>query len=518
MATYDRIEPRTASPQLSLAAESYDRANAPEVDCTVLAPEWRGDKIAPEMAPGSAMQVIVNNSPPEAIEVETSEKNSNPPSSDATVHPRSRKKRIALGIVLIGTILAALSIGLGIGLPLHQRHQKERQDDAANTTSADQESSKSLHSIMDDTAIAAVTLPNGNRQVFFQEESGKLRRALYSSQAGIWQTSTDPQMVQSSPLIEDAKNNTPLAAATWRNIENGNDIVSLFYVSRENNTLKCIDWELDGTGPCATWFPEITLAPDSPQISATWLMKNNSHRSCLLLIYQEPSQNLVVFRADRTLAGHTPSYTWFNETDRFNSALTKDRRTQYPVDDLPGPSLADSCIAVSLSDQNLSKRYFYLNCYFDQYVHVNSDNTRPPLLVNGSIAEFIFGIDSITGNITVYNSSILYSSSILFTTNSESALMPTEGYKLGEIAEIGATKMANRIWFMAPVPQSPMVYARPSPNAPFSFQRLSTTSPMNTTKTYLYHQINDSTVGEEYWDGTSGFWLSDNLTIDVSGH
>ena len=96
--------------------------------------------------------------------------------------------------------------------------------------------------------------------------------------------------------------------------------------------------------------------------------------------------------------------------------------------------------------------------------------------------------------------------------------MPTEGYKLGQIAEIGATKMANRIWFMAPVPQSSMVYARPSPNAPFSFQRLSTTSPMNTTKTYLYHQIHDSTIGEEYWDGTSGFWLSDNLTIDVSGH
>ncbi|KAI4166889.1 MAG: hypothetical protein LQ343_007654 [Gyalolechia ehrenbergii] len=58
---------------------------------------------------------------------------------------------------------------------------------------------------MDNTSIAAVTLPNENRHVYFQESTGAFRRAIYSSQAKIWQASADAQ------VVPDAKNNTPLA-------------------------------------------------------------------------------------------------------------------------------------------------------------------------------------------------------------------------------------------------------------------------------------------------------------------
>ncbi|KAI4257696.1 MAG: hypothetical protein L6R42_005494 [Xanthoria sp. 1 TBL-2021] len=206
----------------SLTTNSDEAAKAPEVDGTVLAPEWRGDNTAPEVAPGHAMQVVVDDSPPEAMDVESSERPSDPLSNDAIIGPTSRKKRIILGLVVMGTMLAALGIGLGLGLP---RHPRGGQDDVANTTGSDQGVGKSPHSLIDDTAICAITCSNGIRQVFFQEESGRLRRALYSSQPGVWKTSTDLQMI---PYVSRndtwvAKNATPLAAAVRRNIKDDND-------------------------------------------------------------------------------------------------------------------------------------------------------------------------------------------------------------------------------------------------------------------------------------------------------
>ncbi|KAI4260656.1 MAG: hypothetical protein L6R42_003971 [Xanthoria sp. 1 TBL-2021] len=206
----------------SLTTDTDEAANAPEVDGTVLAPEWRGDNTAPEVAPGHAMQVVVDDSPPEAMDVESSERPSDPLSSDAIIGPTSRKKRIILGLVVMGTMLAALGIGLGLGLP---RHRRGGPDDVANTTGSDQGGKKLPHSLIDDTAIGAITCSNGNRQVFFQEESGRLRRALYSSQAGVWQTSTGSQIAPQPWGNEtlEAKNATPLATAVRRNFEDDND-------------------------------------------------------------------------------------------------------------------------------------------------------------------------------------------------------------------------------------------------------------------------------------------------------
>ena len=59
---------------------------------------------------------------------------------------------------------------------------------------------------MVNTSLAAATLSNGNRHVFFQEKSGAIRQAIYSRQAVLWQASTN------APLVVDAKNDTPLAA------------------------------------------------------------------------------------------------------------------------------------------------------------------------------------------------------------------------------------------------------------------------------------------------------------------
>ena len=131
--------------------------------------------------------------------------------------------RIILALVAIATIISALGIGLGLGL---SHRERPGPDVAANSTVTNQVSAKPYHSMADDTAIAAVTLSNGNRQVFFQEESGYLRRALYSAEAGIWQTSVNSNLgsADSPAPILFAKNSTPLAAAVRRGDSSGVDV------------------------------------------------------------------------------------------------------------------------------------------------------------------------------------------------------------------------------------------------------------------------------------------------------
>ncbi len=56
----------------------------------------------------------------------------------------------------------------------------------------------------------------------------------------------------------------------------------------------------------------------------------------------------------------------------------------------------------------------------------------------------------------------------------------------------------------------------PAPKIQFPFLRIAGTS-INTTatvsSTYLYHQLSDTVFAEHLWDGTSGFWVSNNISI-----
>lgn len=56
----------------------------------------------------------------------------------------------------------------------------------------------------------------------------------------------------------------------------------------------------------------------------------------------------------------------------------------------------------------------------------------------------------------------------------------------------------------------------PTPDSPFPYPRLASTYGDNTTNTYLYHQLDDSVLVEDTWDGDpKSFWISKNITIDT---
>lgn len=67
--------------------------------------------------------------------------------------------------------------------------------------------------ILNDSALAAVELPNGDRRVFFQENSGNIRQAVYQRSRNQWSASL------TDIIVSDAKMHTPLAAIALNKVD-----------------------------------------------------------------------------------------------------------------------------------------------------------------------------------------------------------------------------------------------------------------------------------------------------------
>ncbi|KAL8981247.1 MAG: hypothetical protein Q9205_003910 [Flavoplaca limonia] len=291
----------------------------------------------------------------------------------------------------------------------------------------------------DDTAIAAVTLSNGNRQVFFQEESGYLRSALYSAEARIWQTSNNKNLGSldsPSSMLPFAKNSTPLAAAVRREYK---DMVTLFYMGPKDNHLSCLDWQTNGDhNPCMINSEQSLFAADSGQISATWMPNNDTSRY-LLLIYPDPSQKLTVLRLSlkQTFTSNMELTSIINETAKFNSALNEAIQRLEPGS--PDASLSRTCTAVSYQSADDFGESFYLNCFVNPHIGEapsemdGHESETPPQ--ESSVVEFRFKVDINNGNISITGDTRYYDARPI-TQNSDSVLTSTEREALFQSGEL----------------------------------------------------------------------------------
>ena len=69
--------------------------------------------------------------------------------------------------------------------------------------------------------------------------------------------------------------------------------------------------------------------------------------------------------------------------------------------------------------------------------------------------------------------------------------------------------MSFGISLLAPIPHNPPFLASASTtwSTTIPFTHMSATSlPNNSTKLYVYYQVNDSAIAEIYYDSGSGFW------------
>ena len=176
---------------------------------------------------------------------------------------------------------------------------------------------------MDNTPISAVTLPNDNRQLYFHDQTGALRRAEYFSLAQTWQTSD-------ARLPANARNNTPIAITPGFGFQStGDDVnnvdiikwtlqdVTLFYINSTHH-LDCVIQDIESR-PCEIpYWPYTSLPANTSHVSAMLLEFENTELG-LLLAYQDSSQTLVMLLgfANKTSSG----WTWQQETENIVSRL-----------------------------------------------------------------------------------------------------------------------------------------------------------------------------------------------------
>lgn len=91
------------------------------------------------------------------------------------------------------------------------------------------------HGILNDSALAAVEMPNGDRRVFFQENNGNIRQAVYIESRKQW--SAGPTNI----VVEDAKKHTPLAAQYVISERVNVDIFTRVFWSKQNRLTLSVD-------------------------------------------------------------------------------------------------------------------------------------------------------------------------------------------------------------------------------------------------------------------------------------
>ena len=64
--------------------------------------------------------------------------------------------------------------------------------------------------ILNDTSLAAAILPNGDRHLYFQDSTGRVRYIIRTALTNQWNTSPD------SNISASAKNHTPLAVTAFK--------------------------------------------------------------------------------------------------------------------------------------------------------------------------------------------------------------------------------------------------------------------------------------------------------------
>ena len=162
-----------------------------------------------QVAPGTEKQTYYNNEPPEVAAIEPSGSISGLSSDDTVKTSLPHKKRWVEITILTILITTTLGIGLGVGLRPHKNRDASNGPDRSTTTST---SRPVQRLIMDNSSIAAVTLSDGRRDVYFQDSAGEIRQGRYLYRKR-WQPLAR-DVLDTDRIVSGAKNNTPLAAVT----------------------------------------------------------------------------------------------------------------------------------------------------------------------------------------------------------------------------------------------------------------------------------------------------------------
>ena len=213
--------------------------------------------------------------------------------------------------------------------------------------------------ILNDTSLVALLLSNGDRVLFFQDNTGLLRRAVRTNSNGQWITSQNLNASTNLPPgpSSNPKKYTPLTAIgptcglnvvakfqkrtsnlpSARTLTSTQISISLYYVS-ENNTVSSNVLVLNdswipnpGFGP---EFGSYSTAIDTRSLSIKRIVYDsrlsmNSTTNCALLYYENPSGNVSAL-LNRVSVRPNPNsglglqFQWIDVTSQESEALPRE--------------------------------------------------------------------------------------------------------------------------------------------------------------------------------------------------
>ena len=133
-------------------------------------------------------------------------------------------------MIIAMIVAAAIAVGVGVGIWRHREHASHKSSTVIKCgVCADLISSlahfysppapqshnitPAAQFILNDTSLAALSLSNGDRHLFFQDNTGRIRRTIRTESNNQWSTSLYLN------LSSNPKNYTPLVATAYEGLE-----------------------------------------------------------------------------------------------------------------------------------------------------------------------------------------------------------------------------------------------------------------------------------------------------------
>ncbi|KAL8792432.1 MAG: hypothetical protein Q9195_004965 [Heterodermia aff. obscurata] len=487
----------------TLELVKHDKSvTAPERDHALVAPERGRQRDAPEITPGQGLETLYDDAPPEALPISGESNSADSKSIPAPSARRLSSRRVNIIIVIVMTVIMSLAVGTGaaIGLSKVTKTASARYvgwvpmfaeyENAEPMTLDSPTPVLTDKRILDDTAMAALALPNGDRRLFFQDLSGAIRQAFYSAASRQWRA--DVQHIVAS----NAKNHTPIAVVTsptfMYNITSQAFIpgyLSVLYIFA-NNSLACVEfvagrWMASSESGGSGYFTNVsqhTAYAESRSLSvAVSSVGENSVKGWI--VYEPTKGDITILNG--SLTPPTPSWVWRNITDSFHAAL-------------------------QLTDHQCAAPFAIEYPFID-----NASIVCTSTLKNGTYSRL--SLDAPPDSLSAPNSSPAAGSEPGLIPPSDLLAMnrPFQGSEEtdGETIETYGRDLVFWVKNQTLTPLSDSVVT--SPQSLFPFSRLASIVPLNGSDFFIYHQLNASNFAEDRWDDSLSGWISNSFEISM---
>ncbi|KAL8740943.1 MAG: hypothetical protein Q9190_006404 [Brigantiaea leucoxantha] len=528
------------SPTLELLKHERS-ANAPELDTAATAPENSFDRDAPQAVFAIGPETYYNNIQPEAVpQLEGAGVDD---VNDSTKQSKSRKlsaRAVLLG-VLIFVGLAAVAIGVGVGLT--RKHQAPEPTPTVyvprlTVTRTQPPNFTPRSTILKDSSFTALSFPNRDRRVFFQDPSGSIRQAFYVAATQEWTTVSSANLVTSN-----ARRYTPMSAIN--------------VIGNENTGVRATRFALGIWDDDETYNSGILDDLDHPRIisntsrSLTASFIPGTSTNEVYLCYESSSQAVTIIKGsfERSVDAFSPlpvtnesssilSTRSYTNPSLSSSMFTANGGLSSPPQ--PPPTSPSEVYDVTTQwnwqsvfhNQQISSLQAPFSSSFDgsgvSAVFMESKHGPNPAQLTGvklpaktsetgnvthtaglqsRRSTYFFSVVNFTSANQKFTSS---SDVLLLTLRQLNAVNPDQSHTEGRRYAFWVNGSSLMDAYVTSDSGTGVVGGITSP---FPYARLGGIAQWNETVLYLYHQINDTTFVEDQFDETTGIWTSTNVTI-----